>query len=312
MRVIVDWVPNHTSAEHPWFVESRSSRDNPKRDWYIWRDGPNNWKASFGGRRLDLRRRHRPVVPPPLPAVPTGSQLAQPRGRRGHARHPAVLAGPGRGRVPHRRRPGPGQGSRVPGRPGWAGHPPLRGQRLRRRPRHPPRLPAGGRGVRRRQAAGGRGVPAVDPSGRSILRARRRAAPGLRLHVAVRPVGRGRLAPPAATCGRRARRDRGVADVEPVEPRQPPPAHPVRRVGGPGPGRGGAAAHRAGHAVPLQRRGAGPRGRRRAGRPGGRPGRSGRRAGRRCRGTPGPPTAGGPTTRGCHGRPSRMCATSIR
>ncbi|MDQ4132203.1 MAG: alpha-amylase family glycosyl hydrolase, partial [Actinomycetota bacterium] len=49
IRVIVDWVPNHTSDQHPWFVESRSSRDNPKRDWYIWRDRPNNWKAAFGG-----------------------------------------------------------------------------------------------------------------------------------------------------------------------------------------------------------------------------------------------------------------------
>ena len=55
IRVILDYVPNHTSDEHPWFVESRSSRDNPKRDWYIWRDAtsegspPNNWVASFGG-----------------------------------------------------------------------------------------------------------------------------------------------------------------------------------------------------------------------------------------------------------------------
>jgi alpha-glucosidase len=49
MRVLLDWVPNHTSDRHPWFVESRSSRDNPKRDWYIWRDRPNNWKAAFGG-----------------------------------------------------------------------------------------------------------------------------------------------------------------------------------------------------------------------------------------------------------------------
>jgi alpha-glucosidase len=49
MRIIVDWVPNHTSDRHPWFVESRSSRENPKRDWYIWRDTPNNWKAAFGG-----------------------------------------------------------------------------------------------------------------------------------------------------------------------------------------------------------------------------------------------------------------------
>ncbi len=55
MKVIIDWVPNHTSDRHPWFLESRSSRDNPKRDWYIWRDPkpdgspPNNWGSFFGG-----------------------------------------------------------------------------------------------------------------------------------------------------------------------------------------------------------------------------------------------------------------------
>lgn len=43
MRIIFDMVMNHTSSEHPWFRESRSSRDNPKADWYIWRDQPNNW-----------------------------------------------------------------------------------------------------------------------------------------------------------------------------------------------------------------------------------------------------------------------------
>lgn len=54
-KVILDLVPNHTSDRHPWFIESRSSRDNPKRDWYIWRDGhgkgepPNNWLSEFGG-----------------------------------------------------------------------------------------------------------------------------------------------------------------------------------------------------------------------------------------------------------------------
>ena len=49
LRIILDFVPNHTSHEHPWFIESRSSRNNPKRDWYLWRDKPNNWLSNFGG-----------------------------------------------------------------------------------------------------------------------------------------------------------------------------------------------------------------------------------------------------------------------
>ena len=55
MKLILDLVPNHSSDEHPWFLESRSSRDNPKRDWYIWKDAkpdgspPNNWLSVFGG-----------------------------------------------------------------------------------------------------------------------------------------------------------------------------------------------------------------------------------------------------------------------
>ena len=55
LRLILDFVPNHTSNEHPWFLESRSSRANPKRDWYIWREAgtegalPNNWLSHFGG-----------------------------------------------------------------------------------------------------------------------------------------------------------------------------------------------------------------------------------------------------------------------
>jgi alpha-glucosidase len=58
IRVIMDMVMNHTSDKHPWFLESASSRSNPKRDWYIWRDGkpggvppnnpPNNWTSNFG------------------------------------------------------------------------------------------------------------------------------------------------------------------------------------------------------------------------------------------------------------------------
>ena len=55
LKVIIDWVPNHTSDQHPWFRAARASRDNPQRDWYIWRDAkpdgspPNNWLAKFGG-----------------------------------------------------------------------------------------------------------------------------------------------------------------------------------------------------------------------------------------------------------------------
>lgn len=55
MKLIVDFVPNHTSEQHEWFKESRSSLSNPKRDWYIWQDPapaggpPNNWLSSFGG-----------------------------------------------------------------------------------------------------------------------------------------------------------------------------------------------------------------------------------------------------------------------
>ncbi|CAM4372546.1 alpha-glucosidase [Paenibacillus alkaliterrae] len=54
MKLILDLVINHTSDEHPWFIESRSSKHNPKRDYYIWSDGkdgaePNNWESIFGG-----------------------------------------------------------------------------------------------------------------------------------------------------------------------------------------------------------------------------------------------------------------------
>ena len=55
IRVIIDIVPNHTSDKHPWFEESRASRDSPRRDWYVWADPkpdgspPNNWRSAFGG-----------------------------------------------------------------------------------------------------------------------------------------------------------------------------------------------------------------------------------------------------------------------
>ena len=53
LRVVIDWVPNHTSDRHPWFAESRAARDSAKRDWYVWRDpapdggAPNDWRSQF-------------------------------------------------------------------------------------------------------------------------------------------------------------------------------------------------------------------------------------------------------------------------
>jgi len=61
LKVILDFVPNHSSDQHPWFIESHSSRDNPKRDWYLWADPkpdgspPNNWLSAFGGSALNWR-----------------------------------------------------------------------------------------------------------------------------------------------------------------------------------------------------------------------------------------------------------------
>jgi alpha-glucosidase len=55
LKLVLDFVPNHTSDRHPWFVESSVARASPRRDWYIWRDPapgggpPNNWLSEFGG-----------------------------------------------------------------------------------------------------------------------------------------------------------------------------------------------------------------------------------------------------------------------
>ncbi len=65
LKVMIDQVYSHTSDQHPWFVESRSSRDNPRADWFVWADAkadgtpPNNWLSIFGGSawQWDTRRR---------------------------------------------------------------------------------------------------------------------------------------------------------------------------------------------------------------------------------------------------------------
>ena len=70
IKIIFDFVPNHTSDQHPWFVESRASRDNPKRDWYIWRDPRAGWRTAqqlaehLRWERLGVGRNDRPVLLP--------------------------------------------------------------------------------------------------------------------------------------------------------------------------------------------------------------------------------------------------------
>jgi alpha-glucosidase len=65
IRIILDYVPNHTSDQHPWFLESRLSRGSPKRDWYLWRDPagdggpPNNWQSLAGGSSWELDKKTR-------------------------------------------------------------------------------------------------------------------------------------------------------------------------------------------------------------------------------------------------------------
>jgi alpha-glucosidase len=62
IRLILDFVPNHTSDQHPWFLESRASRKHSRRDWYVWRDPatdggpPNNWLSRFGGSAWEFDR----------------------------------------------------------------------------------------------------------------------------------------------------------------------------------------------------------------------------------------------------------------
>ncbi len=107
MKLILDLVLNHTSDEHPWFLESRASTDNPKRDWYIWREGrdghpPNNWESIFRGPAWTRDPSHRTVLPAPVHPPPARPRLDQRRDARGLSRHRALVAGQGHRRFPPR------------------------------------------------------------------------------------------------------------------------------------------------------------------------------------------------------------------
>ena len=121
MKLVLDLVPNHTSDEHAWFVASRSSRDNPKRDWYIWRDPapdggpPNNWLSFFGGPAWTFDAQTGQYYLHQFVKATAGTQLPQPCGPERHAGRDALLAGARRGWLPGRCDLAHDQGRPIPG-----------------------------------------------------------------------------------------------------------------------------------------------------------------------------------------------------
>ena len=97
IRIIMDYVPNHTSDKHPWFIDSSSSKNSAHRDWYIWRDGKNGGPPSKLERAvwwisLEARSENQSVLLPLLLSAATRSQLAQPRREKRHVRcNPLVV-----------------------------------------------------------------------------------------------------------------------------------------------------------------------------------------------------------------------------
>ena len=97
IRILVDFVLNHTSDQHAWFRQSRSSRDNARRDWYVWRKGaagggpPNHWQSIFGGPAWTFDAASGQSVLPHLPAAAARRELEQPAAARGHVRRDALL-----------------------------------------------------------------------------------------------------------------------------------------------------------------------------------------------------------------------------
>ena len=217
MRVIADLVMNHTSTDHPWFQESRSSPDvaearlvrlvGHRRALPGRADHLHRHRAV----ELDVGPGRRPVLLAPLLLPPARPQLRQPRGAGGDARRPALLARPRARRLPARRRAVPlrarGHELREPARDARV---PEAGARRGRRP-----LPRPGAARRGQPVAGGR---------RRVLRRRRRVPhgvplPGHAAHVHGRCAARRR---------RRSTRSSSARRRSPTTPVGPVPAQPRR------------------------------------------------------------------------------------
>ena len=128
LKVMIDQVLSHTADQHPWFKESRSSRDNPKADWYVWADAkpdgtpPNNWLSIFGGSAWQWDTRRQQYYLHNFLAEQPDLNFHNPRGAGRAARRHPLLAGARRRRLPARHdqlllpRPGPGGQSAAAGR----------------------------------------------------------------------------------------------------------------------------------------------------------------------------------------------------
>ena len=120
---MLDFVPNHTSDLHPWFEESRASRESAKRDWYLWRDGdpPNNWIAVFGGPAWEWdEATGQSYYHAYLPEQPD-LNWRNPEVREAMLARAAVLEGARGGRLPGRRDAPGAQGPLAARQPAGAG-----------------------------------------------------------------------------------------------------------------------------------------------------------------------------------------------
>ena len=236
LKVLLDWVPNHTSDQHPWFLASRSSRDDPKRGWYVWRDGtpdelPNDWSRAFPPGEpawswdeatqawfLHLFAPEQPDLnwddPDVRPAMLDTLRFWLDRGVDGFRMDVIHLIG---------------KGDDLPELTPDEAKAPTAMHRRAQDPRAPASHPSGARRLPRRPHVGGRGVPPRPRQGGRVLRRRRRAAPLVQLRAAVQPLARRQLGAQHPHRVGRARRRRPLGHVGAVEPRQPAAPHPLRR-----------------------------------------------------------------------------------